>query len=67
MEIYWSRRIISITVIIIINIITIIVFIIIIKPHRSTTYIDAAYCYRPSSVVCQSVCLSLVSPAKMAE
>jgi len=44
--------------------------------HRSTTYVDAAYCYRPSSVVCRSVCLSvylsvcrsvtLVSPAKTA-
>jgi len=21
-----------------------------IRPHRSTTYVDAAYCYRPSSV-----------------
>jgi len=34
----------------------------IIKPYRSTTYVDAAYCYRPSSVVCLpvglSVCLS---------
>jgi len=30
----------------------------IIRPHRSTTYEDAAYCYRPSSVVCLSVCLS---------
>ena len=30
----------------------------IIRPHRSTTYVDAAYCYRPSSVVCRSVCLS---------
>jgi len=32
-------------------------------------YIDAAYCYRPSSVVCRSVCRSvtLVSPAKTAE
>jgi len=29
------------------------------------TYIDAAYCYRPSSMVCQSV--AVVSPAKMAE
>jgi len=28
---------------------------IIIRPHRSTTYIDAAYCYRRSSVVCLSV------------
>jgi len=27
-------------------------------PHRSTTYADAAHCYRPSSVVCPSVCLS---------
>jgi len=40
--------------------------------HRSTTYVDAAYCYRPSSVVCRSVCWSvglsvtLVSPAKTA-
>jgi len=51
------------------------------RPHRSTTYVDAAYCYRPSSVVCRSVCLSvclsvrqsvglfvtLVSPAKTAD
>jgi len=37
----------------------------IIRPHRSTTYVDVAYCYRPSSVVCRSV--TLVSPAKMAE
>jgi len=29
---------------------------IIIRPHRSTTYVDAAYCYRPSGVVCRSVC-----------
>jgi len=37
-----------------------------IRPHRSTTYvgIDAAYSYRPSSVVCRSV--TLVSPAKTA-
>jgi len=46
--------------------------IVIITPHRSTTYVDAAYSYRPSSVVCRSVCLSvcrsvtLVSPAKTA-
>ena len=47
---------------------------IIFRPHRSTTYVDAAaYCYRPSSVVCRSVfCLSvflsvtLVSTAKTA-
>ena len=28
----------------------------IIRAHRSTTYVDAAYCYRPSSAVCRSVC-----------
>jgi len=33
-----------------------IIVIIIIWPHRSTTYVDAAYCYQPSSVVCRSVC-----------
>jgi len=40
----------------------------IIRPHRSTMYVDAAYCYRPSSVVCRSVGLSvtLASPAKTA-
>ena len=31
----------------------------VIRPHRSTTYVNAAYCDRPSSVVCQSVCLSV--------
>jgi len=36
----------------------------IIRPHRSTTYVDAACSYRPSSVVCRSV--TLVSPAKTA-
>ena len=35
-----------------------------IRPDRSTTYVDAAYCYRPSSVVCRSV--TLVSPEKTA-
>jgi len=37
--------------------------------HRSTTYVNATYCYRPSSVVGQSVCQSvtIVSPTKMAE
>ena len=42
--------------------------IVIIRPHRSTTYVDVAYCYRPISVVCRTVCQSvtLVSPAKMA-
>ena len=34
-----------------------IIIIIIIRPHRSTTYVDAAYSYRPSSVVCLSVTL----------
>ena len=36
------------------------------RPHRSTAFIDAAHCYRQSSV---SVCLSvaIVSPAKMAK
>jgi len=34
------------------------------RRHRSTTYVDAACSYRPSSVVCRSV--TLVSPAKMA-
>jgi len=29
---------------------------VIVRPHRSSTYVDAAYCYRPSSVVCRSVC-----------
>jgi len=38
---------------------------IIIRPHRSSTYVDVAYCYRPSSVVCRSV--TKVSPAKTAE
>jgi len=28
----------------------------IIRPHRSSTNVDAAYCYRMSSVVCLSVC-----------
>jgi len=37
----------------------------IIRPHRSTTYVDAAYCYQPSSFVCRSV--TLVSLAKTAE
>jgi len=30
----------------------------IITPYHSTVYVDAAFCCRPSSVVCQSVCLS---------
>ena len=46
-----------------------IVIIIVIRPHRRTTYVDAAYCYRPSSVVGFYVDLSitLVSPTKRAE
>jgi len=38
----------------------------IIRLHHSTTYIDAASCYRPISMVCLSVCLSVtvVSAAK---
>jgi len=44
----------------------------IIRPNRRTVYVDAAYCYRPSSVICLSVCLvclsvTVVSSAKMAE
>jgi len=44
-----------------------------IRPHGSTTYVDATYCYRRSRVVCRSVCRSLcrsvtvVSPAKTAK
>jgi len=35
-----------------------ITIVIIIRLHRSIAHVDAAYCYQPSSVVCQSVCLS---------
>jgi len=40
-----------------------------IRLHRSTTYVDATYCYRPSSMVCQLVSRSvtLVSPAETAK
>jgi len=31
-------------------------FTLIITQHHSTRYVDAAYCYRPSSVICLSVC-----------
>jgi len=31
----------------------------IIRPHRRTTYVDYAYCYRWSTVVCRSVCHEL--------
>jgi len=47
--------------------------VLLIRPHRRTTYLDAAYFYRPSSAGCPSVrrslCRSLmiVSPAKTAE
>jgi len=27
----------------------------VVTPHHSTTYLDAANCYRPSSVVCRSI------------
>jgi len=37
----------------------------IIRLYRSPVYLNAAYCYRPSSVVCRSV--TIVSPAKTAE
>jgi len=46
-------------------------------PPPTTMYVDLAYCYRPSCVVCRSVCpsvtlsvnrsVTLVSPAKSAE
>ena len=49
----------------------VIIIISIITSHRSklTAYVDVAYCYRQSSVVCLSVGLSvtIVSPAKMAK
>ena len=32
---------------------------VIIRPHRSTTYVDAAYSYRPIIVDCRSVCRSV--------
>jgi len=36
----------------------------VIRPHRSTMYVEEAYCYRPSSTVCPSVCLSHSEPCK---
>jgi len=40
----------------------------IIRLHRSNTYIDAAFCYRPSSVgLSVGLSVTLVSPAKTAE
>ena len=45
--------------------------VIIVRPHRNTTHIDAGYCYRQSCVIClsvgRSVCHTVVSPAKNAE
>jgi len=42
---------------------------VIFKTHRSTAHVDAAYCYRPRSVVCGFVgrCVTLVRLAKTAE
>jgi len=37
----------------------------VIRPHRSTVYVDAAYCYGWCSMVCLSV--TILSPAKTAE
>jgi len=40
-----------------------------VNSHCLTMYIDMAYCYRPSSVVCKSDCrfVTLVSSAKMTQ
>ena len=47
------------------------VAVLIFRPHRGrpTMYVDAAYCYGPSSVVCLSVgpSVTVVSPAKTAQ
>jgi len=41
---------------------------VIIRPHHSSIYVDAACCYKPSSVVCLSVCDSSIwALQKMAE
>jgi len=47
--------------VIIIIIITMMIIIthVTIRLHRNTTEVDTAYCYRPSSVVCWSVCQSV--------
>ena len=37
------------------------------RPHRNTTYIDVACCYRWSSVVCLCRSVTFVSAAKMAK
>ena len=44
--------------VIVVVIVVVVIIIIIIRLHRSTTYVDAACCYRWSSVVCPSVRLS---------
>jgi len=41
------------------------IIIVIIRPHCRTMYINMAYCYRQSSMVCRSVTTG--SPTKMAE
>jgi len=51
-------------------VVVVIVVVVVVRPHRMYyLYVDAAYCYRPSSVVCQSECRSvtIASPAKTAE
>jgi len=52
-----------------INLFLPLIIIIVVRPHRCATFVDAVYCYWPSSVVCLSVGLSvtLVSHAKTAE
>jgi len=35
------------------------------RPHHSTTYEDATYCYRSVSGVCRSVCHKRAKPIKM--
>jgi len=39
--------------------VTVLMFTLFCRPHRNTTYVDAAYCYRRSSLVCRYVCLSV--------
>ena len=46
----------------------IVVVVVVVRPHSSTMYSDAAYCYRPISVVNWSVCLvTVVSSTKTTE
>ena len=42
-----------------------VIFLLLLDRIARTTYVDAVCCYRPSSVLCQSV--TLVSPSKTAE